>query len=1366
MGEQIKKMKAKVIHKYETEANWNLSNYIPDVGETVFYDIDEAHDYVRQKNGDGIHSVKDLPFVSVQNIQDSTAKGSIHQAADGVENGFDFTNKNPNATELDETLTGTIPYGATGNFASAFGGKSAAMGKRSHAEGTTTIAKGAYSHAEGDNSVTLGADSHAEGYKTTAAGEGSHAEGARTIAAGEYSHAEGIDTQTTDFAAHAEGELTHAYGRASHAEGQKTFANGDASHAEGTDTEANGFASHAEGAASYAVGESSHAEGNRTYAEGNFSHTEGNNTYAGVNPSGEFFGESAHAEGENTHAYGYASHTEGIGTEAYGEAQHVQGRYNIDDPEGRYAHIVGNGFSNYEGEASNAHTLDWQGNAWYAGDVYVGGANQDEGKKLATEESVTTILNNELDNYQTKLSGYKEGSNASFDGAGPDIIKLRTDYASYGFNKEGINFSPEGSTDEFSISAYNAYGKGKLHTDLSNGDLKYTAEYYAGWGDYDNVIYSGTKTVAFKEDLGAIGSEFDLVVETEEDFRKCFYMLHPNKLEDGSIDLSVKGEPNPDFKYRSILVKNIDFTSNLGSSDLDLAVTQPSVRYIKFDNCQWHCRWYISGERPDTLNSTTNPTEYKKANTQFNVILDGITIDEQNVLDSLPTNDDLDRYYYVGLRNFERIENCYIHYPKDYALIEEAEGDTISYRYSFKFNLQYFTTVQNCKVTALWDGENISGCRVTERIVRCYNCTNILAEPILKAGEPYRVQMRQSSNLSNIYGSPIIYTDCKAIDTDTCSDYDAPKASEVDEFDLIITSMDDLATLPSNTTAKSVLVTGFSLNSTTKVPGFFTNTINATNEPYFVKFIIPKNIQYIKFSKSFYYTTARVVIQGHPDCILDGLPTITAPYNYTHCATLYDFKEVRNCYARGINTYTENNELVENATTVGISNVLMSMPNATSYPALASSYNYKKTRFTNCDLSYIDYAESVTNSRIIANAKMGYSPCIKNAATINGLKIYSISATQTVTLESCSHISNVDSNGYNIVYNACTKVDVETCDNVPDSLITYVTKDIIDESIKDLVSNSKLKSSIEYDLIISSIDEFKALESNTIAVNVLVQNFGIYRADHVNGFFDNSASDYMYWTKFKIPMNVKYIKFNNFKQNNSRVVIQGHEDCIIDGFPTVSSPYTPAKLYGNDVVLYNFKEVRNSHCTNVHQIDAEGNYTFVPGVNGISNVILDMPYPAKEYSITISGEKIIIDTSNLAPDREEQNTKFVNCDLMFIKSASAIENCRVHMGRLMTDYMYKTPVPAISDVDLISGLTVQHIASNGKLTIKNCKNILGVNENGYTVDYIDCSNVGASKEYVDDAITKMPKIEIKSEAEYNQLIATGTYDANTTYIVY
>ena len=78
-------------------------------------------------------------------------------------------------------------------------------------------------------------------------------------------------------------------------------------------------------------------------------------------------GDYSHAEGYNTTASGYGSHAEGYYTKNSGDYSHVQGQYNIDDTDGKYAHIVGNGTS--DTARSNAHTLDWVGNAWYAGTV-------------------------------------------------------------------------------------------------------------------------------------------------------------------------------------------------------------------------------------------------------------------------------------------------------------------------------------------------------------------------------------------------------------------------------------------------------------------------------------------------------------------------------------------------------------------------------------------------------------------------------------------------------------------------------------------------------------------------------------------------------------------------------------------------------------------------------------------------------------------------------------------------------------------------------------------------------------------------------------------------------------------------------------
>ena len=100
-------------------------------------------------------------------------------------------------------------------------------------------------------------------------------------------------------------------------------------------------------------------------------------------------GFSAHAEGANTEAVGQYSHAEGYYTKAFSDCQHVQGSYNIFDMENKYLDIVGNGTST---KRSNATTVDTEGNAWYAGNVYVGstsGTNRDDGsKKLITLDEI------------------------------------------------------------------------------------------------------------------------------------------------------------------------------------------------------------------------------------------------------------------------------------------------------------------------------------------------------------------------------------------------------------------------------------------------------------------------------------------------------------------------------------------------------------------------------------------------------------------------------------------------------------------------------------------------------------------------------------------------------------------------------------------------------------------------------------------------------------------------------------------------------------------------------------------------------------------------------------------------------------------
>ena len=114
-------------------------------------------------------------------------------------------------------------------------------------------------------------------------------------------------------------------------------------------------------------------------------------------------GQSSHTEGQSTKSIGVYSHAEGFYVTANSKSQHVQGEYNILDTENvsersTYAHIVGNGTGT--SARSNAHTLDWSGNAWFAGDVYVGstsGINKDEGsKKLATIDDITAAIGNAI----------------------------------------------------------------------------------------------------------------------------------------------------------------------------------------------------------------------------------------------------------------------------------------------------------------------------------------------------------------------------------------------------------------------------------------------------------------------------------------------------------------------------------------------------------------------------------------------------------------------------------------------------------------------------------------------------------------------------------------------------------------------------------------------------------------------------------------------------------------------------------------------------------------------------------------------------------------------------------------------------------
>lgn len=273
---------------------------------------------------------------------------------------------------------------AYGRGSHAEGESTLSQGQYSHAEGGGCEATGDYSHAEGCNSgntrvTSSGTGSHAEGRGTTSSGSGSHSEGELTVASGDYSHAEGgvagatstlleVKTTSSGYASHAEGLGTQSKNNGSHSEGVRTIAELEASHSEGSNTQALGNASHAEGMLSIAKGTASHAEGYNTQAKQYGSHTEGIDTIAN----------------------GTYSHAEGDGTIAGGKCQHVQGKYNVEDTEEKYAHIVGGGkYNSGNPIRKNIHTLDWNGNAEFAGDVVVTDKN---GNKVSLAELSTNDM--------------------------------------------------------------------------------------------------------------------------------------------------------------------------------------------------------------------------------------------------------------------------------------------------------------------------------------------------------------------------------------------------------------------------------------------------------------------------------------------------------------------------------------------------------------------------------------------------------------------------------------------------------------------------------------------------------------------------------------------------------------------------------------------------------------------------------------------------------------------------------------------------------------------------------------------------------------------------------------------------------------
>ena len=60
-----KRIMGRLIQKHDIESNWlKATNFVPEKGEIIVYDIDSKYNYERFKIGDGSKNVNALPFVS------------------------------------------------------------------------------------------------------------------------------------------------------------------------------------------------------------------------------------------------------------------------------------------------------------------------------------------------------------------------------------------------------------------------------------------------------------------------------------------------------------------------------------------------------------------------------------------------------------------------------------------------------------------------------------------------------------------------------------------------------------------------------------------------------------------------------------------------------------------------------------------------------------------------------------------------------------------------------------------------------------------------------------------------------------------------------------------------------------------------------------------------------------------------------------------------------------------------------------------------------------------------------------------------------------------------------------------------------
>lgn len=202
---------------------------------------------------------------------------------------------------------------------------------------------------------------------------------------------------------------------------------------------------------------------------------------------------------ENNEANGAFTHVEGQGAVANSDCQHVQGKFNEIDSEGKYLDIVGNGMDN--DNRSNAYTLDHDGNAWFAGDVYVHelDENGDYKTKLATEDYVN------------------------------DVVSIQSDYAELDFNSpKFIQNKPFGEVQPYSgllaIPAYTGEEVSTNEVEFPSGLTAHFVKIADLETDHQNTISSISEVeLTNGKKYSGTGGAYGLMKKYDTDSSKCTF---------------------------------------------------------------------------------------------------------------------------------------------------------------------------------------------------------------------------------------------------------------------------------------------------------------------------------------------------------------------------------------------------------------------------------------------------------------------------------------------------------------------------------------------------------------------------------------------------------------------------------------------------------------------------------------------------------------------------------------------------------------------------------------------------------------------------------------------------------------------------